>query len=142
MARNNDRDRDRTKRAGSSVRPPGRKRSCAFCQSGATWIDYKDTALLRRFLTDRGKIRARGVTGNCAQHQRDVAVAIKTAREVALVPYAERIVSERGLRGSRSTGRHGDATGTTTSTRSDDRVEDLDLDDVDVDVHELEEVDA
>jgi small subunit ribosomal protein S18 len=50
-------------------------------------IDYKDTALLRKFISDRGKIRARRVTGNCTQHQRDVATAIKNAREMALLPY-------------------------------------------------------
>ena len=52
-----------------------------------TYIDYKDTALLRKFISDRGKIRARRVTGNCTQHQRDVATAIKNAREMALLPY-------------------------------------------------------
>ena len=52
-----------------------------------TYIDYKDTALLRKFISDRGKIRARRVTGNCRQHQRDVAVAVKNSREVALLPY-------------------------------------------------------
>ena len=50
-------------------------------------IDYKDAALLRKFISDRGKIRARRVTGNCVQHQRDVAIAVKNAREVALLPY-------------------------------------------------------
>ena len=50
-------------------------------------IDYKDTALLRKFISDRGKIRARRVTGNCSQHQRDVAVAVKNSREMALLPY-------------------------------------------------------
>ena len=52
-----------------------------------SYIDYKDTALLRKFISDRGKIRARRVTGNCVQHQRDVATAVKNAREVALLPY-------------------------------------------------------
>ncbi|MFL6152491.1 MAG: 30S ribosomal protein S18 [Ornithinibacter sp.] len=50
-------------------------------------IDYKDAALLRKFISDRGKIRARRVTGNCVQHQRDVAIAVKNAREMALLPY-------------------------------------------------------
>lgn len=142
MARNS--DRDRTKRASTKPRPPGRQHSCAFCQVGAEWVDFKDTALLRRFLSDRGKIRARRVTGNCARHQRDVAIAIKTAREVALMPYAQYTVSERGQgRGSRSGGvRHRDQSNTTTSTENAGQVEVLDLNDVDVDVHELEEVDA
>ena len=50
-------------------------------------VDYKDTTLLRKFISDRGKIRARRVTGNCSQHQRDVATAVKNAREMALLPY-------------------------------------------------------
>ena len=56
-------------------------------KEGIAYIDYKDTALLRKFISDRGKIRARRVTGNCVQHQRDVATAVKNAREVALLPY-------------------------------------------------------
>jgi small subunit ribosomal protein S18 len=56
-------------------------------RDGITYIDYKDTALLRKFISDRGKIRARRVTGNCSQHQRDVAVAVKNSREMALLPY-------------------------------------------------------
>jgi small subunit ribosomal protein S18 len=102
MARNNDRDRKRTTK---DTRPRARQKICIFCRDHVEWIDYKDVNLLRRFMSDRGKIRARRVTGNCAQHQRDVAVAIKTAREVALLPYTQRTVSERGPgRGSRSGG--------------------------------------
>ena len=56
-------------------------------QEGAA-IDYKDTALLRTsYISERGKIRARRVTGNCVQHQRDIAIAVKNAREVALLPF-------------------------------------------------------
>ena len=51
---------------------------------------YKDVMLLRKFVSDRGKIRARRVTGNCVQHQRDVATAVKNAREMALLPYSTR----------------------------------------------------
>jgi len=50
-------------------------------------VDYKDTNLLRKYISDRGKIRARRVTGNCTQHQREVASAVKNAREMALLPY-------------------------------------------------------
>jgi len=64
-----------------------KKKVCAFCKDKTTYIDYKDTALLRKFISDRGKIRARRVTGNCSQHQRDVAVAVKNSREMALLPY-------------------------------------------------------
>jgi small subunit ribosomal protein S18 len=113
MARNNDRDRDRgSKRAIKDTRPRGRKKVCIFCKEHVTWVDYKDVNLLRRFMSDRGKIRSRRVTGNCAQHQRDVQVAIKTAREVALLPYTQRTVSERGPgRGPRSARGDGAAEG-------------------------------
>ncbi|HAN72808.1 MAG TPA: 30S ribosomal protein S18 [Actinobacteria bacterium] len=62
-------------------------KACQFCKEGVKAIDYKDTNLLRKFISDRGKIRARRVTGNCTQHQRDIAMAVKNAREVALLPY-------------------------------------------------------
>ena len=62
-------------------------KACQFCKEGVAAIDYKDTNLLRKFISDRGKIRARRVTGNCTQHQRDIAMAVKNAREVALLPY-------------------------------------------------------
>ena len=68
------------------IRKP-KKKVCQFCKDKASVIDYKDTNLLRKFISDRGKIRARRVTGNCVQHQRDVATAVKNAREVALLPY-------------------------------------------------------
>jgi small subunit ribosomal protein S18 len=105
MARNNDRDRARgPKRVVRDNRPRGKKRVCIFCQERMVWVDYKDVNLLRRFMSDRGKIRSSRVTGNCAQHQRDVQVAIKTAREVALLPYTQRTVTERGPgRGPRGT---------------------------------------
>jgi small subunit ribosomal protein S18 len=72
------------------AKPPLRKpkkKVCAFCKEKVTTIDYKDTGLLRKYISDRGKIRARRVTGNCTQHQRDIAMAVKNAREVALLPY-------------------------------------------------------
>ena len=64
-----------------------KKKACVFCKDNAPPIDYKDTNLLRKYISDRGKIRARRVTGNCTQHQRDIATAVKNAREVALLPY-------------------------------------------------------
>lgn len=72
------------------AKPPVRKlkkKVCAFCKDKVTYVDYKDTGLLRKYISDRGKIRARRVSGNCTQHQRDVAMAVKNAREVALLPY-------------------------------------------------------
>jgi small subunit ribosomal protein S18 len=76
------------------IRKP-KKKVCVFCKaekksktkSDLQQIDYKDTTLLRKYISDRGKIRARRVTGNCSQHQRDVAIAVKNAREMALLPY-------------------------------------------------------
>src|SRR5258708_31823458 len=95
MGRNNDRDRS-TRRAPKDNGRRLKKKVCIFCKDRIDYVDYKDVNLLRRFMSDRGKIRARRVTGNCAQHQREVAVAIKTARELALLPYTQRTVSERG----------------------------------------------
>jgi small subunit ribosomal protein S18 len=68
------------------VRKP-KKKVCQFHKDKVDYIDYKDVNLLRKFISDRGKIRARRVTGNCSQHQRDVATAVKNAREMALLPY-------------------------------------------------------
>ncbi len=106
MARNND-------RGGTSRRAPkdaGRrlkKKPCALCKDRVEWVDYKDVGMLRKYMSDRGKIRARRVSGNCTQHQRDVAIAIKTARELVLLPYTQRTTTERpGGRGGRG-GRDG-----------------------------------
>jgi small subunit ribosomal protein S18 len=132
MARNNDRDRG-TKRTVKDTRPRGKKKVCIFCKDHATWVDYKDVNLLRRFMSDRGKIRARRVTGNCSQHQRDVQVAIKTARELALLPYTQRTVNERGPgRGpGRMGGRRDDARAAEGALDEDADVEGLDGDDED-----------
>src|SRR5690348_10611759 len=99
-------------------------------------------------MSDRGKIRARRVSGNCSQHQADVAVAIKTARELALLPYTQRTVSERtGGRGG--PGRGGAPRGAPANVEVDetsdvtDELEDLEVDDVDAgDDDTDEEVDA
>ena len=99
MARNNDRDRS-SRRAPKDLGRRTKKKVCIFCKDRIDYVDYKDVNLLRKFMSDRGKIRARRVSGNCAQHQRAVAVAIKTARELALLPYTQRTTSERpGSRG-------------------------------------------
>ena len=82
------------------VRQP-RKKYCQFCKENTVFIDYKDVALLRKYMTDRGKIKPRRVTGACTQHQHDIAVAIKRAREMALVPYALPVISGRIDRRSR-----------------------------------------
>jgi small subunit ribosomal protein S18 len=67
-----------------------KKKVCLFCKDKIDHVDYKDMNLLRKFVSDRGKIRARRVTGTCSQHQRDVATAVKNAREMALLPYTTR----------------------------------------------------
>lgn len=77
---------------------PVRRKYCQFCKEEVEYIDYKDTQLLRKFTTDRGKIKPRRVTGACTQHQHDIAVAIKRAREMALLPYTVPVVSSRGGR--------------------------------------------
>ena len=64
-----------------------RKKVCIFCQDKVTEIDYKDVAKLRKFISERAKILPRRVSGNCALHQRQLTVAIKRARQVALLPY-------------------------------------------------------
>ena len=78
-----------------------RRKFCQFCKEGTPYIDYQDTHLLRKYVTDRGKIKPRRVTGACTQHQRDIANAVKRAREMALMPYAVPAISGRGDRRSR-----------------------------------------
>jgi small subunit ribosomal protein S18 len=99
----------RTERKGKDNGKKIKKKVCVFCKEGVDYIDYKDVSLLRRFMSDRAKIRARRVSGNCAQHQRDIALAIKTSRELALLPYATRVTSSRG--GGRGGGRGRDDRG-------------------------------
>lgn len=66
-----------------------RRKSCSLCKDHTRDVDYKDVALLRRYLSDRGKIRSRDKSGACRRHQALVAVAIKRAREMALLPYVD-----------------------------------------------------
>ncbi|HEY75055.1 MAG TPA: 30S ribosomal protein S18 [Thermoflexia bacterium] len=88
-----------TTRSSSSTQRRGRRwqrqvRRCYFCTEGIAKVDYKDAATLRRFLSDRGKIKPRRQTGTCAKHQRQLARAIKRARHLALLPFtAEHIRS-------------------------------------------------
>ncbi len=86
----NRRDRSEDSSKISLLKLRQRKRYCYFCKQGIDNIDYKEIALLRRYISDKGKIRPRRVTGNCIQHQKKVATAIKRAREVALIPYFNR----------------------------------------------------
>lgn len=73
--------------ANDRVRPRKRKKVCNFCVEKATSIDFKDSAKLRRYTSERGKILPRRTTGTCAAHQRDLTTAIKRARQIALLPY-------------------------------------------------------
>ena len=65
-----------------------RKKICSFCANKVKHIDYKDTKFLQKYITDRAKILPRRITGNCAQHQRQLTRAIKKARIVALIPFS------------------------------------------------------
>ena len=65
----------------------GKKRVCNFCIDGVERIDYKDVSKLRKYITERGKIIPRRISGNCARHQRQLTIAIKRARNIALLPF-------------------------------------------------------
>jgi small subunit ribosomal protein S18 len=82
------RDGDRTtSRKRTPLTGPGRRKSCFFCKSKVDEVDYKNVNELRRYVSERGKIRSRRISGACRRHQRQVAVAVKRAREIALLPY-------------------------------------------------------
>ncbi|MBX3077600.1 30S ribosomal protein S18 [Candidatus Obscuribacterales bacterium] len=67
--------------------PPRRRKTCNFCADQLDYIDYKDPSRLKKYITERGKILPRRISGNCARHQRGLTVAIKRARDIALMPY-------------------------------------------------------
>lgn len=86
-------------KSGGEDRPKGRFRKtyhrrkvCKFCADSSLSIDYKDVKILRYFTTERGKITPRRISGNCAKHQRMLTVAIKQARNIALLPYTTSII--------------------------------------------------
>jgi len=68
---------------------PLRRKSCLFCKDKIAEVDYKNVNQLRRYISEKGKIRNRRITGACRRHQRQVAVAVKRAREMALLPYVQ-----------------------------------------------------
>ncbi len=83
-----DRAADNANNAGNRpAKPRKRRKVCQFCVDKMTHVDYKDTARLRKYLSERGKILPRRTTGTCAMHQRQVTEAIKRARQIALLPY-------------------------------------------------------
>src|SRR5438270_6661048 len=112
-----------------------KKKTSVLVQESVDYIDYKDINLLRRFMSDRAKIRARRVTGNDAQQQREVARAIKNAREMALLPYTNRVTTQRTSR-DRGPGGPGRADGPPPRPQGpppsggEDRADELGLDDV------------
>ncbi len=81
------RDRQQQSRKRPSTGGPIRRKSCFFCEDKVDEIDYKNVNQLRRYISEKGKIRSRRISGACRRHQRQVAVAVKRAREMALLPY-------------------------------------------------------
>jgi small subunit ribosomal protein S18 len=78
---------DKRRRRGQSHQTQIRRKSCFFCRENVEEVDYKNYNQLRRYISEKGKIRSRRITGACRRHQRQVAVAVKRAREIALLPY-------------------------------------------------------
>lgn len=81
---------------GGPRRRYGRRKVCRFCAEKSQLIDYKDLRTLRYFVSERGKIVPRRISGNCAEHQRKLTEAIKRSRNIALLPFAAGLSSERG----------------------------------------------
>jgi len=118
---------------------PGKKKPSILVQEKVEYIDYKDVNLLQRFMSDRSKIRSRRVTSNTTQQQREIATAVKNAREMALLPYTKRVSQSRAGRprdgeGRRDRDRDRDQTPapetvneTTTTTETLDGVEGLEV---------------
>lgn len=79
---------------------PMKKKTSILVQEKVEYVDYKDVNLLQRFLSDRSKIRGRRVSGNTTQQQREIATAIKNAREMAIMPYTKRVSTQRAARPS------------------------------------------
>jgi small subunit ribosomal protein S18 len=95
------RDRERRKSPANDRRRVQKKKVSILTQDRIDYVDYKDVNLLRRFMSERAKIRARRVTGNNQQQQREIAKAIRIAREMALLPYSVRQVTQRSRSGRR-----------------------------------------
>jgi small subunit ribosomal protein S18 len=106
-----------------------KKKTSVLVQEKVGYVDYKDVDLLQRFVSDRSKIRSRRVSGNDVQQQRDVATAIKNAREMGLMAYTKRVSTTRAGRGPRDDdrGRRAEAVDTTVDTGVDTAVEELDI---------------
>jgi len=116
------------------LRKPRKKKVSPIVKDKIEYVDYKDVNLLRAFISDRAKIRGQRVSGNNRQQQREVAKAIKLARELALIPYAQRVVTQR--KGDRRRGRS-DRDDARYEDRDDARFEDM-TDDTQLDMQENE----
>jgi small subunit ribosomal protein S18 len=77
----------------------GRRKSCGYCRDKVDQVDYKDVTTLKKYVSDRGKIRSRRITGACRRHQNQIATAVKRAREIALLPYVGDNREDRDERG-------------------------------------------
>ena len=97
--------RRREKRGGPGS---GRRKPCPYCKDKVAFVDYKDITTLRKFISDRGKIRSRRITGACRRHQNQIATAVKRARELALLPYVGDTRESRDDREDRGRGRDRD----------------------------------
>jgi small subunit ribosomal protein S18 len=104
MAQTKDRQQ---RRRGGPATGPIRKKNCWFCRMKIDEVDWKDANQLRRYISEKGKIRSRRITGACRRHQRQVAVAVKRAREMALLPYVAEGRDDRAD-GRRDRGDRGD----------------------------------
>ena len=100
MAKSRSKNKDNARRA--------KKKTSILNTESIDYVDWKDVNLLRRFMSERSKVRARRVTGNSAQQQKEVAKAIKNAREMALLPYVTRITQQRGGKDRGGRGPRGD----------------------------------
>ncbi len=86
----------------------GRRKPCPYCKDKIEHVDYKDVDGLRRFVSEKGKIRSRRITGACRRHQSQIARAVKRARELALLPYVSESSGRDDIRGDRGRGRDRD----------------------------------
>lgn len=93
--------RRREKRAGGGS---GRRKPCPYCRDKVDFVDYKDIGTLRKFISDRGKIRSRRISGACRRHQNQIATAVKRARELALLPYVTESAGDDERPGRRDRG--------------------------------------
>jgi small subunit ribosomal protein S18 len=99
--------REKTQQQSQQRRRPGgpagqiRRRNCFFCKDHIAEVDYKNVNQLRRYISEKGKIRSRRITGACRRHQVQIAQAVKRAREMALLPYVAEGSDDRGSGGGR-----------------------------------------